>query len=204
MTKVKICGLKHAEHVQTAVQAGADFIGFVFAPSKRYVTAEEAQALAANIPVSVKKVGVFVNETKEVIARIATTVPLDYVQYHGDETAEFITAVGLPAIKAFSIRTKADVARAATYDVDYYLFDAPGTDYRGGSGHIFDWSLLEEVNIPHDKVILAGGLNELNVASAIAQVKPFAVDVSSGVETDGEKDHRLIKTFLQQAKEEQQ
>ena len=200
MTKVKICGLTRPEHVQTAVQAGADFIGFVFAPSKRRISPEEAAKLAAQIPPHVQKVGVFVNETKEQIQQIAAAVPLNYVQYHGDETAAFIKDIGLPAIKAFSIRTKEDVARAATYDVAYYLFDAPGTDYRGGNGHTFDWSLLEEGNIARDRVILAGGLNALNVAAAITQVQPYAVDVSSGVEIDGEKNHRLMKEFLHTAK----
>ena len=185
MTKVKICGLKELEHVEAAVKAGADFIGFMFAPSKRRITVEQAKELAKAIPSTVKKVGVFVNEAPETIQAIAAQVGLDYIQYHGDETAEQIQAIGLPAIKAFSIRSEEDVMRAASYDVDYYLFDAPGSDFRGGSGKSFDWMLLDEMNIPLEKVILAGGLNEENVALAIILVEPFAVDVSSGVEIDG-------------------
>lgn len=200
MTLVKICGLKKEEHVQTAINAGADFIGFVFAPSKRNVTINQAHELAKGIPESVKKVGVFVNAEETFIQEVYKKVPLDYIQYHGDETNEFIQQVGLPAIKAFSIRTKEDVLKAASYDVDYYLFDAPGTDFRGGSGHPFDWSLLEELNIPREKGILAGGLNVNNIAAAIQLVQPAGVDVSSGVEQDGEKNETLIQSFLQKAK----
>lgn len=202
MTKVKICGLKEIEHVEAAVQAGADFIGLMFAPSKRRITVEEAIELTAAIPSNVKKVGVFVNEAPDTIKKIAEQVGLDYIQYHGDESVEMIREIGLPAIKAFSIRTEEDVARAATYDVDYYLFDAPGTDYRGGSGKSFDWTLLDEMQIPLEKVILAGGLNAENVALAIMLVEPFAVDVSSGVEIDGRKNSTAITNFIENAKGE--
>lgn len=200
MTRVKICGVKEAHHVEAACAAGADFIGFMFAPSKRQISVEEACQLAAFIPAQVKKVGVFVNEDADVIRAIAEAVPLDYVQYHGDETQEVIDTVGFPSMKAVSVRTKDDVARAAQFDVDYYLFDAPGTDFRGGSGHSFDWSLLEAANITRDKIIVAGGLHADNVTAAIAQVQPFAVDVSSGVETDGVKDCEKIARFIRAAK----
>lgn len=200
LTKVKICGLKTHEHVEAAVQAGADFIGFVFAPSKRRISVEEAVELAKQIPANVKKVGVFVNEAAETIHAIAKAVPLDYIQYHGDETNDFIQQVGLPALKAFSVRDAEDVKKAAAFDVDYYLFDAPGTDFRGGSGHTFDWSLMEEANIPNSKVIVAGGLTVANVAEAVQFVHPAAVDVSSGVERDGIKDSTLIQAFIRNAK----
>ena len=202
MAKVKICGLKEMEHVETAVKSGADFIGFMFAPSKRRITLEEAVKLAKAIPNTVKKVGVFVNEEATTIRQIAKSVGLDYIQYHGDETPEQIQEIGLPAIKAFSIREEKDVERAATYNVDYYLFDAPGTDFRGGSGNSFDWMLLDKVNIPLEKVILAGGLKAENVGLAITLVEPFAVDVSSGVEVDGRKDSAAITKFIETAKGE--
>lgn len=202
MAKVKICGLKEMEHVETAVKSGADFIGFMFAPSKRRITVEEAVKLAKAIPNTVKKVGVFVNEEATTIRQIAESVGLDYIQYHGDETPEQIQEIGLPAIKAFSIRGEEDVERAATYNVDYYLFDAPGTDFRGGSGNSFDWMLLDKVNIPLEKVILAGGLKAENVGLAITLVEPFAVDVSSGVEVDGRKDSAAITKFIETAKGE--
>lgn len=200
MTFVKICGLTREEHVETAVEAGANFVGFVFAPSKRRIAVKDAQILAQKIPSHIKKVGVFVNATRSEIEQIAKEVPLDFIQYHGDETNEWINDIGLPSIKAFSIRSKEDVEKATLYHVDYYLFDAPGTDYRGGSGHTFDWSLLEEASIPMDRVILAGGLHTENVADAIELAKPFGVDVSSGVEKDGMKDHDLITAFITAAK----
>ena len=200
MTYVKICGLRKAEHVETAIEAGANFIGFVFAPSKRKISLEQAVQLAAHIPSDVKKVGVFVNASIQEIREIAETVPLDYVQYHGDESNEFIEAVGTPSIKAFSITNETDFQTIAQFNVDYYLFDAPGTDYRGGSGHAFDWSLLEQANISPERIILAGGLTVQNIEQAIATVQPYAVDVSSGVERDGQKDHELIRQFIDRAK----
>lgn len=196
MTVVKICGLKEVAHVEVACTAGADFLGFMFAPSKRQISVETAQVLAKSVPPHMKKVGVFVNERADVIRAIAKAVPLDFIQYHGDETQALIDEVGLPSIKAYSVRTQDDVEKATHYNVDYYLFDAPGTDFRGGSGHQFDWSLLEEANIPREKIMLAGGLHKENVAAAIKQVQPFAVDVSSGVETDGIKDIVKIKQFI--------
>ncbi|MFJ7369754.1 phosphoribosylanthranilate isomerase [Lysinibacillus sp. NPDC098008] len=202
MTKVKICGLREPEHVMTAVQAGADAIGFVFAPSKRRVSLEQAQHLAQQIPEGVLKIGVFVNPTPAELKEAVERVPLDYVQYHGEETPAFIQKQGYPAIKALSVRKKEDVQAAANYQVDYYLFDAPGTDFKGGSGHTFDWTLLEEVGIPREKLILAGGLHAENINEAIASVTPFMVDVSSGVETDGVKDPTKIQAFLQAVKGE--
>lgn len=200
MTLVKICGLMTPEHVEAAVENGADFIGFVFAPSRREVTVEQAAALAKYIPPHVKKVGVFVNETVARMRHIAAAVPLDYVQFHGDEPQSVIDAVGYPAIKAFSVRSADDVAQAATYNVDYYLFDAPGTDFRGGSGHVFNWTLLKEAGIHMNNVLLAGGLHVDNVRDAICDVQPVGVDVSSGVETNKVKDSTKIRAFLQAAK----
>jgi phosphoribosylanthranilate isomerase len=188
------------EHVHAAVQNGVDFIGFMFAPSKRRISISKAIELRALIPQTVKVVGVFVNEEAETIKQIAQQVKLDFIQYHGDETPEQIEAIGLPAIKALSIRSLHDIERAATYNVDYFLFDAPGTQFRGGSGHSFDWTLLQKANIEHNKVILAGGLNADNVLTAIHIVSPYAVDVSSGVEKEGTKDEFLISQFINVAK----
>lgn len=200
MTKVKICGLQKQEHVITAIQAGADAIGFVFAPSKRRVTIEQAQLLANEVPQGVLKIGVFVNPSAAELKEAVERVPLDYVQYHGEETPAFIQEQGYPAIKALSVRGKEDIQAAADYQVDYYLFDAPGTDFKGGSGHTFDWSLLEEVGIPREKLLLAGGLNVDNIEEAITTVAPFMVDVSSGVETDGMKNSAKVQEFLKTVK----
>ncbi|MFC7685891.1 phosphoribosylanthranilate isomerase [Ureibacillus sp. GCM10028918] len=199
MVKVKICGLKEEEHVQAAIDAGATWIGFMFAPSKRRVSVERARDLAKLVPSHVKKVGVFVNPTAQEVQEAVETVGLDFVQYHGTENPTFITHLGYPSIKAVSIRGYEDVEKASDYDVDYYLFDAPGTDYAGGSGHVFDWSLLDQLSIPRNRVILAGGLNRENVTRAISQVEPFGVDVSSGVEKNGVKDSDLIKQFIEAA-----
>lgn len=202
MTKVKVCGLQQLEHVEAAVANGVDAIGFMFAPSKRRITVEQAHELSKAVPDGVLKIGVFVDATEAEIRAAFEQVPLDYVQYHGDESPAFIEALGFPSIKALSVRSKEDVERAAQYPVDYFLFDAPGTDYKGGSGHTFDWSLMDACGISRDKVILAGGLQANNVGEAVAIVHPFMVDVSSGVETDGVKDPTRIQTFLQAAKKE--
>lgn len=197
MTKVKICGLKEKEHVLCAANAGADFIGFMFAPSRRKISLEKAQELSNYVPKHVKKVGIFVNPTEQEVKEAYNLAKLDYVQYHGDEDPAFIETLGFPSIKAFSIRTREDIEKASKYNVDYYLFDAPRTDFAGGSGKVFDWSLLDELSIPREKIILAGGLKAENVQQAIQQVRPYGVDVSSGVERNGTKSCELIREFIQ-------
>lgn len=197
MTKVKICGLTKRKHVEAAIEAGTDAIGFVFAPSSREITIADAKKLAAIIPADVLKIGVFVNATKERLHHVYDAVGLDYVQLHGDETPAFIENIALPTIKAFSIKSKENVERACQYDVDYYLFDAPGILYKGGSGIPFDWDLLKNCGIPQEKLILAGGLTVENVQEAIGRVQPVMVDVSSGVENNKRKDERLIRAFIE-------
>lgn len=200
MTRIKICGLKEAEHVQVAVKAGVDAIGFVFAESSRKVTPKQAQDLARLVPSTVKKIGVFVDSPSDVINRIAQEVPLDYVQLHGDEPDELFEQINVPVIRAYSIKSSEDAAKAFASPAPLILVDAPGTTYRGGSGYTFDWSDLE----PYRKTrpfILAGGLNPGNVAASIQQVRPIMVDVSSGVETDGSKDPEKITAFIRAVRE---
>lgn len=199
MTKVKICGLMEKEHVAAAVKAGTDAIGFVFAPSKRQITVEKAHELAKGIPSAVLKVGVFVNPTQEELERAYREVPLDIIQFHGNETSDFIQSTNHPSIKALSIRSEEDVERAKEYNTDFFLFDAP----QAGSGITFDWQLMKGHEVAQEKVILAGGLNTENVAEAIHRVKPYMVDVSSGVERQGRKDEQLIRAFIQAAKSEE-
>lgn len=203
MTKVKICGLMEPAHVKAAVDAGADAIGFVFAPSSRRVTVEQAKELAREIPSGVLKIGVFVNPTREEVAHVYQEVPLDLIQYHGDESDDFIQSVGLPAIRAVAVRHTDDVEKAMQCDTDYILVDAPGTIYKGGSGVTFDWQLLQDSGIATDRLILAGGLNAENVGEAIRRVAPFMVDVSSGVERNKRKDESLIRSFLSAVKNEE-
>lgn len=200
MVQVKICGLMDPEAVETAVAAEADFIGFVFADSKRKITIEHARKLAQGIPDHIKRVGVFVNEEADKIREISETVGLDYIQLHGDESPAFCKELGLPTIKAFQVRVASDLEKLAAYNCDYYLLDSPGGKYRGGSGETFDWSLVKEYNFLNKKIILAGGLRSDNINEAIQEVNPVGVDVSSGVETDGRKDPRKIKAFLHAAK----
>lgn len=202
MTKVKICGLMEQEHVKVAVDAGADAIGFVFAPSRRRLTIAEARELARDIPPGILKVGVFVDASIEEIEETYRQVPLDIIQFHGDESAEFIKTTGLPSIKVLSVHSDEDVKRTTQYEADYFLFDTPGTDFKGGSGMTFDWELMNNVGIQADRMILAGGLNAENVGEAVRRVQPYMVDVSSGVESMKRKDSHLIRTFIQAVRDE--
>ena len=203
MTKVKICGLMEAEHVIAAIEGGADAIGFVFAPSKRQVTLAQAHELAKLVPANVLKIGVFVNPDKIELERAIKDVPLDVVQLHGEEEQDLLRDMNTPAIKAISIRDKSDIEIANKYQTEYLLFDAPGTDFKGGSGITFDWQLLKGNNISPNRIILAGGLNNSNIKEGIERVKPYMVDVSSGVEMSGRKDEQLIREFIQTVKDEE-
>ncbi|MBE3102889.1 MAG: phosphoribosylanthranilate isomerase, partial [Bacilli bacterium] len=189
--------------VQVAIESGADAVGFVFANSRRQVTVEQAKKLALIVPSDVLKIGVFVNESIAEVERIAREVPLDVIQLHGDESPAYVRSITFPTIKAFSINNEEDVQMASQYEVDYFLFDAPGVEFRGGSGHSFDWTLLAKSNIPIDKVILAGGLTADNIKQAIHIVNPFMVDVSSGVETEQQKDAGKIRTFVSAVRDEE-
>lgn len=196
---VKICGIKTIETADVAVQAGADLIGFVFAPSSRQITPNEAAAIARTVPHSVKKVGVFVNESVSYMVRIAEHVGLDMIQLHGDEPPSIIKELPYQTMKAFSI-DKINDTMIHSYSCDYYLIDSPAKKYRGGSGQTFDWTLVSDLPIHPSKIMLAGGLTPENVQTAIDLIKPAGVDVSSGVETNGEKDHAKIKRFIANAK----
>ncbi|MFS0689462.1 phosphoribosylanthranilate isomerase [Sporosarcina sp. 179-K 8C2 HS] len=202
MTKVKICGLMEPKHVQAAVEAGADAVGFVFAPSRRRVAIAEAKELAQFVPEHVMKIGVFVNADREELEHAFREVPLDYIQYHGGESSTFIEKVGLPSIKVLSVHGSEDVEKVHGYQTEYVLFDTPGVEFSGGSGKVFDWGLLNR-DVPRDQLILAGGLHVQNVKEAIRQVRPFMVDVSSGVEIDRRKDETLIREFIRAVKEEE-
>lgn len=196
---VKICGLQTIEAANVAAEAGADFIGFVFAPSKRQITPERAAEIAQSLPPTVQKVGVFVNETVENMKKIADQVGLEIIQLHGDESPETVAQLPFQVIKAFSI-DQINQQEIQSFPVDYYLIDSPAGKHRGGTGQSFDWQLMTELSIDPQKVILAGGLNLTNVQAAIQEVNPIGIDVSSGVETNGKKDHDKIKQFILHAK----
>ncbi|QDP41778.1 phosphoribosylanthranilate isomerase [Radiobacillus deserti] len=199
--KVKICGIKTVEAAQHVVMSGADFIGFVFADSKRKITKEQAKEIADSLPSTIRKVGVFVNEDPEVVQEIASTVGLDYVQLHGDETPSYCEQIKVPIIKAFQVHSKKDLNKLERYPCAYYLLDSPAGKYRGGNGETFDWSLAKGLDHLKGKIMLAGGLHAENVQEAITEVSPVGVDISSGVETDGEKDPEKINRFVRAAKQ---
>ena len=192
MTKVKICGLSTVEAVETAVLAGADYIGFVFAASKRQVSLEQAQELAKRVTGKTKIVGVFVSPSLEDLEQAIGRVPLDMVQIHGTFDEVLIPLISVPVIRAIQLT---DQEAQVISQADYLLFDAPVA----GSGQTFDWGLLKDQKIQQD-FFIAGGLTVDNVRQARETFQPYAVDVSSGVETDGRKDIEKIKAFIEGAK----
>lgn len=198
--KVKICGITHIDSALCAVEHGADALGFVFAKSKRRISPAKAKEIIAELPEHILKVGVFVNETRENIEKIATEAGLTAIQLHGDEPPKFCQGFDLPVIKALSISSHEDLTAKDLYECDYLLLDSPVGKYRGGNGISFDWSLLQEEKLRGKRIILAGGLTAENVSEAITIAKPYMVDVSSGVETDGKKDLHKIRDFLVNAK----
>ena len=192
MTKIKICGLSTKEAVETAVSAGADYIGFVFAPSKRQVTLEEATELAKLIPSDVKKIGVFVSPSRTELLEAIEKVGLDLVQVHSRVADDLFDDLPCASIQAVQVDGNGHVPSS---QADYLLFDAPVA----GSGQTFDWGQLDTTELAQ-LFFIAGGLNEDNVAKAIQHFTPYAVDVSSGVETDGQKDQEKIRRFIERAK----
>ena len=210
--KIKMCGISKVETIPAIVDAKPDYMGLVFAPSKRQVTVEQANTLAEELhKVYVKKygsdteqdkddtiktVGVFVNETVDNLVTIANEANLDAVQLHGDEDETFIQSLkertNVEVWKAVQIRSVADVEEWIDSSADMILFDAYHKDERGGTGEVFDWSSLDEFERPF---MLAGGIDSTNVARAIRTVRPYGIDTSSGIETNGVKDDEKITAF---------
>ena len=200
-TRVKICGVTRVEDAVAAARLGADAIGLVFySESPRCVNAATAARIVAALPPFVAAVGLFVDAEPAEISAITDTVRLDLLQYHGEESPETCASAGLPYIKAIRMRPGTDVHGAAKRyrEARALLLDAYHADVRGGTGTVFDWEAVPaDLGLP---VILAGGLTPDNVARAIAQVRPYAVDVSGGVEqTKGIKDARRIEAFMRAA-----
>ncbi|MDV7763113.1 phosphoribosylanthranilate isomerase [Peribacillus sp. CSMR9] len=195
---VKICGIKTLAAAQTAVKSGADFIGFIFAESSRKVEPDLVGEFGANLPGHVKKVGVFANQTEQEVIKSAEIAGLDYIQLHGNESASFARRMPLPVIKAFAIESEQDLENLHEYPADFILVDLPKGS--SGKGLTLDWEMIRKADLPRGKVILAGGLTPENVGKAISAVSPFAVDVASGVETNGLKDAVKIKAFINEAK----
>lgn len=194
--KVKICGIKHKEDGLAVAKAGADFIGMVFAPSKRQIDFETAKTITEALKdYSTKTVGVFVNPTEDEIKK-GLESGLDYIQFHGDEPIEVIKQYQDKAIKAFPSDSEISYKEKFSYPAAYVLIDSPRKEYYGGSGTPFDWEKLPESEIDHERFALAGGLNPENIKEAIVKARPALVDVSSGVETDGKKDLAKVENFI--------
>lgn len=196
-TRIKICGLTREDDVDAAVAAGADALGFVFYPaSPRYVTPQRAAELVARVPPFVDVVGLFVNAAPEAVRAVCDAVPINVLQFHGDENAAYCRQFARPYLRAARVRPGLDLVEFARSfpDARGLLLDAFVDGY-GGGGHVFDWTL-----IPPDLpgfLVLSGGLTAANVVDAIESVRPVAVDVSSGVEmSKGIKDHSKIAAFV--------
>jgi len=199
--RVKICGITRAEDALAAVRFGADAIGFNFFPgSKRYCPPPQARRILSALPPFVTSVGVFVNARSEELAAAVRESGISVAQLHGDERPEDCAAAGVPVIKALRVDGPEAVARARDFEVSAVLLDAPSSSF-GGSGARFDWSLAREL-AARRSVILAGGLTPENVGDAIRAVRPYAVDVASGVEdAPGIKSAERMRRFIQAAKE---
>lgn len=196
-TRIKICGLTRAEDVDAAINAGVDAIGFVFyPPSPRYLSIEQAAALAARVPPFVTRVGLFVNENESAVKQTLAAVALDLLQFHGEEPEAYCCSFGRPYIKAARVRPGLDLVEfARSYPSAAGLLLDSYVEGYGGKGEAFDWSIIpSRLPLP---VILSGGLHGGNVAAAIRQLHPWAVDVSSGVESSkGIKDAAKIAGFV--------
>jgi len=210
--KVKMCGISKVETIPAVVEAKPDYMGLVFASSKRQVTVDQAKTLVEELHKQytkrynngaeqsnddeIKTVGVFVNETLENLVSIAKEANLDAVQLHGDEDEAFIQSLkertNVEVWKAVQIRSAADAEVWIDSSADMLLFDAYHKDERGGTGEVFDWTSLDEFERPF---MLAGGIDGTNVARAIRTVRPYGIDISSGIETNGVKDDEKIKAF---------
>ncbi|HWI55293.1 MAG TPA: phosphoribosylanthranilate isomerase [Desulfobacteria bacterium] len=199
--KIKICGLRDVNHAVKAAELGADFLGFVFAKSPRRVTPEQAALITRRMPAGVQKVGVFVDEKPQTVNEIAGICGLDLVQLHGSESPAYCKQVCVPVIKAFRVKDADYLKEMELYrdSVEMFLLDTYIPGVAGGTGKVFDWKLAIEAS-GLGKIIVAGGLNPENVSEACRIAKPFAVDVSGGVETAGVKDIAKIEAFISQAR----
>jgi len=204
--KIKICGITGAADGLTAAEAGVDMIGLMFAEkSPRLISLPTAKEISRALPPFVLKVGVFLNPPEDLVMRAIGECGLSLLQFHGDETPEFCTQFGLMCIKAFGIRDVESLKAIPHYPTDAYLLDAFSPEARGGTGEKFSWDLAVEAKKFGKPIFLAGGLTPQNVAEAVRKVQPFAVDVSSGVESaPGKKDRRKIRDFIASVREAQQ
>ena len=200
MVRVKICGISDSATAVVAAEAGADAIGLIFAPSRRRVTAAQAREIAAALPPFVTKVGVFVDEERGRIEESIAACGLGAVQLHGAEPPEFCAGFRVPVVKAIRVKDASSLQQMTAYQVDAFLLDTFDASALGGTGRTFDWTLAIQAARTH-RTILSGGMTPVNVVEALTRVVPYGVDVSSGVETDGRKDHAKIRDFIRRVRE---
>lgn len=201
-TRVKICGVTNVADALAAAGAGADMIGLNFyEKSPRHLTLAQAVEISRVLPPFVLKVGVFVNPQEALVTRAIGECNLSLLQFHGDEPSEFCTQFNLMSMKAIRVRDAESMNELAKYQTDAFLLDAHSKNGLGGTGEKFNWDLAIEAQKFGKPIFLAGGLTPENVAEAVRKVRPFAVDVSSGVESaPGKKDHAKVKAFIAAAK----
>jgi phosphoribosylanthranilate isomerase len=204
MVRVKICGITNAKDAQAAVDAGANLLGFNFyAHSPRHIAEETAAAIRPHLPKRVKAVGIFVNRLPAEVIRLRSSLGLDAVQLHGDEPPEAVAEIApvVPVIKAFRVEPEFPLTTLDQYSQAFaFLFDAAHTDQYGGTGCTTDWDVARRAAEKH-RIILAGGLKVENVAAAVRIVRPYGIDVASGVElSPGKKDHGRLREFIQEVR----
>jgi len=203
-TRVKICGIRSPEEGRMVVELGADAVGLVFYPaSSRYVSPERASEICAAIPPFVARVGVFVDENPETVATLARQIGLDAVQLHGSEPPAVCEALSRQTrvIKVFRVKEEGDLAGMEAHRVSAFLLDSRVEGLPGGTGRTFPWGIAEAAAGRLKPLILSGGLNPDNVGEAIRRVRPYAVDVSTGVESGGTKDPAKVEAFIKAALE---
>jgi len=204
MVRVKICGITSAADAQAAIEAGANLIGFNFYPkSPRHISEDQAAEIRSQLPKKVKAVGIFVNRLPADVITLRGSVRLDAVQLHGDESPEMVAEIApvMPVIKAFRVEPEFPITTLDEYSQAFaFLFDAAHTDQYGGTGRTTDWDVARRASLKH-RIILAGGLKVENVAAAVRIVRPYGIDVASGVESSpGKKDHELLREFIKEVR----
>lgn len=197
MNKIKICGITNTNDALECVKLKVDFIGFIFyKKSKRFINLEQAQAIIKSLNTKINKVGVFVNESTQVINEYVEALGLDYVQLHGEEQPKMIEEIKCKTIKAFSVGSSSLKEVVLEYDSEYWLFDSSDDILKGGTGKSFDWNLITDID-SKNKIILSGGLNENNIVSAIENRNINFFDICSGVESSpGHKDIQKLKSIV--------
>lgn len=204
MVRVKICGITSAADAQAAIEAGANLIGFNFYPkSPRHISQEQAAEIRSKLPKKVKVVGIFVNRPPIDVLALRSSVKLDAVQLHGDEAPEAVAEIAsvVPVIKAFRVEPEFPITMLDEYSRAFaFLFDAAQAGQYGGTGYTTDWDVARRAAESH-RIILAGGLKVENVAAAVRIVRPYGIDVASGVESSpGKKDHGRLREFIQEVR----